>query len=842
MTERGETKMVLEGLKVVELADGFSVPFCGMQFADAGADVIKVEAPEGDRTRGIGPYTNEVSHLFMALNRGKKSVVLDLRTDEGRAAAKALVNSADVVLTHFPPDVAEAYGLDYESLRAANPQLIYASMSDFGTHGPLANRTGSELTAQASSGIWRYLGDMTSREARAALTEPTRSGSYVSSAWAGSFLFHGALAALLCREKLGVGQKVESSLMGATIAMQTNTWPVMSNPDKWIGFEVIGPMEAPDTGIQAKDGRFNGMVRPSRRGDNGGQIAKFYRDLGLDPDDPRLRPEAGLRFARGEAGYELIAGAFQQFTRAELFKMINEEAGTQAAPVHTYSEFLGHPQTQYMKVEIEVEHPKGGTFTTLRPPWVLMDTPVTPAGRPPLLGEHTEAELAKVGVSALPSASASAGAPDLGRPEPFSARNTAPVGSAYDGPGPLQGIKVVDFSMYQVGPYSGSVLGMLGAHVIKIEAPSGDGILMREPTQNGVPTPYLGFNQGKSQTVCLDLKNPVDHEVAVAIIKEADILIENFRPGVAERLGIGYAAMAKVNPKLIYCSSSGYGQEGPIGFYGCADGFAAAFTGYYSVSGSKGGLGERLRVSTQDGTTSLSIVSGALLGLHVREATGKGQWMQTSMLEAISFIQTHRFAEYFSTKADPERWGSALPNIVPDQAFRTNDSYLAVSATSQEEWRNLCDALDMPSLASDPKFATNDDRVKHREELVQCLAEKFEQFPSWWWTLKLHKHGVPCGKYLPLEEVYYNEHVRENHFLVDVDLPVAGRLRLAGPPFHFSETPAKIVRPAIGVIPHPTVNPVHGPLDPQEYPNGYPGEHTTLLKERYAKKMPLFAM
>ena len=833
--------MVLEGLKVVELADGFSVPFCGLQFADAGAEVIKVESPEGDRTRSIGPYTNDVSHLFLALNRGKKSVVLDLRTNEGRDAAKRLVSVADVVLTHFPPGVAEAYGLDYESLRGANPRLIYASMSDFGSHGPLADRTGSELSAQAFSGIWRYLGDMTSREARAALVEPIRSGSYVSSAWAGTYLFHGVLAALLARTKLGVGQKVESSLVGAAVAMNNNVWPVMSNPDKWIGFEIIGPMDEPDSGILAEDGRINGMVRPNRRADNAEKIAKFYRDLGLDPDDPRLNPQSGLRFAKGEPGFELISSAYQKFTKAELFRMINEEVGTQAAPVHTYSEFVSHPQTQYVKMVIDVDHPKGGKFETLRPPWMLMSTPVVPAGRPPLLGEHTAEELRKLGMSDEQARRTGEAAPGPEKIAPLRRENKEPMGADSVGPGPLHGIKIVDFSMFEVGPYSGSVLGLLGAHVIKVESTAGDSILMREPTQNGVPTPYIGFNQGKSQTVGLDLKNPEDWEIAVAIIKEADILIENFRPGVTERLGIGYEAMSKVNPKLVYCSSSGYGQEGPIGFYGCADGFAAAFTGYYSVSGPKGGIAEKLRCSTQDATTSLSIVSGALLGLHAREVTGQGQWMQTSMLEAISFIQTHRYAEYFSTKVDPAGWGSALPNVVPDQAFKTHDAYVAVSATSQEEWRNLCDALDMSSMASDPKFATNDDRVKHREELVKLLGEKFETLPSWWWSLKLHKHGVPCGRYLPLEEVFYNEQIRENKFIVDVELPIAGKLSLAGPPFHFSETPAKIVRPSIGVIPKPSFNPVHGPL-PAKYPNGYPGEHTALLKERYKKKMPLFAM
>src|SRR3972149_4616483 len=150
------------------------------------------------------------------------------------------------------------------------------------------------------------------------------------------------------------------------------TCPVRSPREKWGGLEIVGPMDEPDSGYPTKDGRINGMVRPNRRADNSQKIEKFYRDLGLDPDDPRLTPKSGFRFAKGEAGLELISSAYQKFTKAELSRMINEEGGNQAAPVHAYSEFVSHPQTQYMKMVIGVDHPKGGKFETLRPPWVLM--------------------------------------------------------------------------------------------------------------------------------------------------------------------------------------------------------------------------------------------------------------------------------------------------------------------------------------------------------------------------------------------------------------------------------------------------------------------------------------
>jgi len=210
------------------------------------------------------------------------------------------------------------------------------------------------------------------------------------------------------------------------------------------------------------------------------------------------------------------------------------------------------------------------------------------------------------------------------------------------------------------------------------------------------------------------------------------------------------------------------------------------------------------------------------------------------MLEANMFLQTHRYAEFFASGKDPPRMGSAMSNVVPDQAFATNDGYLAVSATNDEEWQNLCNALELPNLASDPKFATNDDRVKNRDELVSLLEAKLRTLPSWWWYKLFSRSGVPCGLYQSLEDVMLNSNVYANKFLVEMEIPIAGNVILGGAPFRFSRTPAKMVRPAIGVIPGNRPTAMYGQLDREKWPNGYPGEHTAIIKERYKKRQVLF--
>lgn len=834
--------MVLEDLRVVELAEGFAGPFCGLQFADGGADVIKIESPEGDQTRKIGPYNNGISQLYMSLNRGKKSVVLDLRTHEARDAARHLIEHADVVITHFNPGVAKGLGLDYASLNETNPHLIYASISDYGSHGSLANKRGSEVAAQAMSAIWRFLGDMTSKEARAALVEPLRVGTYIGNGWAGTLLFQGALSALLSRRRLGVGQHVEASLLGSIVSIQSQNWAVMTNPDSWIGFEVLGAMQAPNYGAPTKDGAVLGTLG---RG-NPEKVEQWLREIGVDFNDSTINPAAdqgktlsALELTRLQLGK---IKPLKNLTKVEVTRQINE-LDSWCAPIYEYSEVVIDSQTKHMGIVVDVDHPKGGKFQTIRPPWVLSATPVKPAGRPPLLGENTTEELKKVGLSEAEVLKLDEAKPEFDRFSDVAVfeENMEPVGADRDGPGPLQGIRVVDFSGMAVGPWCGSLLGMLGAQVIKIDNVAGDGILGREPTQNGVPTPYEAFNQGKNQCVGLDLKDREDFEIALAIAKEADILVENFRPGVMERLGLGYKRLSELNPRLVFCSASGYGQTGPMAHYGSADPFSAAFTGYTARNGYKGGAPMSLRFgSTNDLGTSIAIAAGALLGLHARELTGKGQWMTSSMIEGNMYNQTHRFAEFFATGEDPERMGSALPNIVPDQAFATNDSYIAVSATSDEDWGNLCKALDFDNLEEDPRFATNDDRVKNRDALIPMLEEKFKTLPTWWWWVHLQRNDVPCGIYLTEEDIMNHDHFKEAMLTVEVDMPIAGKMKLAGPPLQFSRTPSKVVRPALGVIPN-TWRYFQAEIK-EKWPEGYPGEHTALVKERYRKKLPLFAI
>ena len=834
--------MVLEGIRVVELADGFAGPFCGLMFADSGAEVVKIESPEGDRTRSIGPFNNGVSQVFLSLNRGKKSVVLNLKSAEGREAAMKLMESADVVITHFPPGLAKTLGLDYDTVKATNPDLIYCSISDFGSHGPFRNQRGSELSAQALSGIWRYLGDMSTKEARAALIEPLRVGTYIGSTWAGHFLFHGAVSALLARKKLGGGQLVETSLLGSIAAVQSQNWAAHTKPDKWYGFELIGPMAIPDQGVPTKDGRVNPFVLVAPPN----QTREFFKSLGFDRDDPRFRytfTALAPRVAEDRPNLQLLSQVFEKLTTDDACKTMHQ-LDVLCAPIFSYTECVAHPQTKHIGTVIDVDHPKGGQFKTIRFPLRLTLTPAKSAGRPPLLGENTEEVLSKQGFGNEDIRKINSARHEFDNAKiAFEEEASTPAGSSPDGPGPLHGLKVIDFGGFAVGPWAASLLGLLGADVIKVDPPHGDGITGREPTQNGVNIAYTTFNQGKAQIVALDLKKPDDVEIGKQLVREADVLIENMRPGVMDRLGFGHEACLALNPNLIYVSASGYGETGPISDWGSADDFAQSFTGYAALNGVLGDLPQLVRFrSTCDLSTSMTMVSGALLGLFARQSQGKGQWIRTSMLEASMFIQTSRYAEFFATGSNPPRMASKLPNVVPDQAFRTNDAYIAVSATSQEEWKSLCSAMDLASLATDPRYATNEDRVKNREELIAKLEEKFQKLPSWWWFSHLSKNNVPCGLYLTLEDVMQHEHFRKNNFLVEIDIPIAGKVVFAGPPVQFSKTPSKIVTPAIGVI-----NPrdlygsrwkLYGPVD--RYPNGYPGEHTELIKERFRNKQPLF--
>jgi len=358
--------------------------------------------------------------------------------------------------------------------------------------------------------------------------------------------------------------------------------------------------------------------------------------------------------------------------------------------------------------------------------------------------------------------------------------------------GPLQGIKVLDVSQLGVGPFAGTLLGQLGAEVIKIEEPKGDPIKNLLPWMNGVATYYTAVNLNKKD-IALDLKNPEDLKIALQLAERTDVFLENFRPGVMDRLGLGYEALKKINPRIVYCSSSGYGSRGPRRNEGSADGYARSFTGFDSFNGPPGETSEKFRNHGHiDHTSSTFIVQAILGGLMARERYGVGQKVETSMMQATMTYQTSRIAEYFATGDTPKPMGSATANLVPHQAFKTNDGFIAVGVNTQQEWERLCEALGMPGLAQDLRFIDNASRVINRESLVALLEREFAGRTTQEWLALLERRGVPCGPFLTFNDLWNSPQVQANEMLAEVEHPW-GKVKVGGTPWKFSKTPSVIL-------------------------------------------------
>jgi len=360
--------------------------------------------------------------------------------------------------------------------------------------------------------------------------------------------------------------------------------------------------------------------------------------------------------------------------------------------------------------------------------------------------------------------------------------------------GPLKGVKVLDASAGAVGPWAGSLLGQLGAEVIKLESPQGDFIRNILPTQKGLSTTYLSMNLNK-RNIVLDLKDPAEREKAHALVREADVFIENFRPGVAERIGLGWAELSAINPRLVYATATGFGHAGPMVKIGATDPHIQAFSGSTSVNGIPGGRRQRIRwYGHFDVNTSLCIVQGILAALLERQRSGKGRLVRITMVEAAMALQRIRIGEHL-TGGKPRPMGSAITYLVPDQMFETLDGPIAVSVTSEAQWRGFCSAIERPELADDPRFAHNRARVTNREALLSILEPVFAARPVGHWLRQMAKARVPVAKPTSFDDFQHHCHYREEGMIRRIDTPQWGPLTVSGTPWTFSERPVDIARP-----------------------------------------------
>jgi formyl-CoA transferase len=363
-------------------------------------------------------------------------------------------------------------------------------------------------------------------------------------------------------------------------------------------------------------------------------------------------------------------------------------------------------------------------------------------------------------------------------------------------PGPLDGIRVLDLTRILAGPYCTMFLGDLGAEVVKIEQPGvGDDTRgWGPPFVAGESAYFLSINRNK-KSVTLDLKSKRGAELLRRLAEKADVLLENFRPGAMDRLGLGEAQMRGLNPRLIYASLSAFGADGPMKDSPGYDLILQAGAGLMSITGMPDGEPTKVGVAIIDVVAGLMLGKSIVAALFARERSGTGQKIETSLLEAAVASLINVGTNYLVSGEVPGRWGNAHPSIVPFQNFKTSDGYLVVAAASERIWPRLCAALDMAKLADDPRFATNAQRVEHREELIGMLAPAFIKKDTATWVRLLSGAEVPCSPVQTIDQVFSSPQVLHRKMLVEVKHPKAGTIALAGLPVKLAGTPASVRLP-----------------------------------------------
>jgi crotonobetainyl-CoA:carnitine CoA-transferase CaiB-like acyl-CoA transferase len=363
--------------------------------------------------------------------------------------------------------------------------------------------------------------------------------------------------------------------------------------------------------------------------------------------------------------------------------------------------------------------------------------------------------------------------------------------------GPLAGMRVLELAQIMAGPTAGMMLADLGADVVKVEKlPGGDDARgYREPRVNGVSAPFLIMNRNK-RGIAVDLKRPAGRDVLLRLVRDADVLTENYRRGTLEKLGLGYDVLAAVNPGLVYCAISGYGRDGPWGDKGGFDLVAQGFAGLMSITGEPGGPPAKTGNPVADINAGLLAVSGILAAYTHRQRTGQGQVVDTSLMEA-ALQQTYWHAAIaFATGASPGPTGSAHVLTAPYQAFRARDGWINVGGANQANWERICDVLGRSQWRDDPRFRTNADRMANRNALVDAITQVLSERTCAEWLAAFDAAGVPAGPVHSIGEALAHPQTRARGMVVDLVHPQAGATKALGCPLHLSATPASVTRPA----------------------------------------------
>ncbi|MGH7277477.1 MAG: CaiB/BaiF CoA transferase family protein [Candidatus Rokuibacteriota bacterium] len=356
---------------------------------------------------------------------------------------------------------------------------------------------------------------------------------------------------------------------------------------------------------------------------------------------------------------------------------------------------------------------------------------------------------------------------------------------------PLAGVRVLDLTRILAGPFSSMMLADMGAEVSKIEEPGkGDDTRSWPPFVKGEATYFMSVNRGK-KSLTLNLKAPAGQDILRTLVTKSDVLVENFRPGTMDRLGFGFRTLARRNPRLVYCSISGFGESGPEAGRAGYDLVVQAESGIMDLTGFPDGPPVKVGNSIADLVAGMMAAQGIALALLARTRTRRGQKVEIGMLDAMAALLTYHAGIYFGTGKRPTRRGNEHPSIVPYEVFRAADAYVTLGVANNSLWERCCAALERPDLARDPRFATEASRVEHRAALTPLLNDILGARTAEEWLKRFEAAGVPAGRIKTVAEVCESEHLKSRGMIVGLRHPSAGPITVMGVPIRLSATPGK---------------------------------------------------
>lgn len=359
--------------------------------------------------------------------------------------------------------------------------------------------------------------------------------------------------------------------------------------------------------------------------------------------------------------------------------------------------------------------------------------------------------------------------------------------------GALENIKVLDLSRVLAGPYCTMILGDMGAEVIKVEAPGGSDETRKwgPPFENGVSAYYLCANRNK-KSITVDLKSEEGIEAIKGLVRESDVVINNFKTGTMERFGLDYETLDAINPEIVYCSITGFGETGPYRDMPGYDFIIQAMSGLMSITGEQESGPQKVGVAITDILTGLYACIGIQGALMERTNSGKGQKLDLSLYDSAVSALVNVGSNYLMSGNVPQKLGNRHANIVPYQTFKTADGEMVIAVGNDNQFRSLCDILERPELMSDERFQTNPNRVANRDELVLLLQQVFSTKSTASWQEQCGQHNIPCGPIQNLEEVTKDPQLQSRDMFINCQHPNAGDVGMIGSPLHFSRTPTSL--------------------------------------------------